>query len=166
MSVITTTAIYEDGILRLLEPLDFPPRQRARITIEAIPVEEEVEAEVIAEAVAEAVADPPSWFPDENPPPQNLNDLLRETPPEYFVEGYSDAGLSTRKEFEEGLQAFEEVYDMSSAEFYEKWQREEMPYSSETELWAALYRDYREDKIMFKDEWPLEVIVGVRDEEF
>ena len=154
MSVITTTAIYEDGILRLLEPLDFPPRQRARITIEAISVEE-------AEAEAEAVADPPFWFPDENPPPQNLNDLLRETPPEYFVEGYSAAGIPTRAEFEEALRTYEEAHGMSTAEFYEKWQRGAMPDDIEFTFWASLAEHSLKDDLLFIDEVPLEEIVGI-----
>ena len=149
MSVIITTAIYEDGILRLLEPLNLPAKQRARITIEAIPAEE-----------AEEEADPPFWFPDENPPPQNLNDLLRETPPEYFVEGYSAAGIPTRAEFESALRSYEIAHDMSSPDFYEKWQRREMPDEIEFIMWAALYESSLED-LLFIDETPLEEIVGV-----
>ncbi len=157
MSVITTTAIYENGMLRLLEPLDFPPRQRARITIEAIPVEE---AEEETEAVAEAAAEAAFWFPDENPPPQNLNDLLRETPPEYFVEGYSAAGIPTRAEFESALRSYETAHDMSSIEFYEKWKRGEMPDEIEFIMWAALYESSL-DEPLFIDEVPLEEIVGI-----
>lgn len=150
MSVITTTAIYENGVLRLLEPLDFPARQRARITIEPIAGEE-----------AEEEIDPPFWFPDENPPPQNLNDLVRETPPEYFVEGYSDAGIPTRAEFEEALRSYETAHDMSSSDFYEKWQQGVMPDEIEFIMWAALY-EISLDEPLFIDEVPLEEIVGTQ----
>jgi len=150
MSVITTTAIYENGMLRLLEPLDLPAKQRTRITVEPIPVEE-----------AEEETDPPFWFPDENPPPQNLNDLVRETPPEYFVEGYSDAGIPTRAEFGEALRSYEVAHAMSSIEFYEKWQRGEMPDEIEFIMWAALY-EISLDEPLFIDEVPLEEIVGTQ----
>jgi predicted DNA-binding antitoxin AbrB/MazE fold protein len=150
MATITTTVIYENGVLRPLEKLDLPERQKAQVTIEPIPSEEETS---------------PFTFPDEDVPPQNLYELLKETPPEYIAEGYSDSGLMTREEFEAGLRAFEEAYGMSSAEFYDKWQREEIPYSGEMYLWAISYRDYLENRIMFKDEWPLEEIVGRPDDD-
>jgi hypothetical protein len=40
MATITTTVIYENGVLRPLEKLDLPEHQKAQVTIEPIPSEE------------------------------------------------------------------------------------------------------------------------------
>ncbi len=104
--------------------------------------------------------EPPFTFVDEEPPPQNLNELLKETPPEYLAEGYSDSGLMTRAEFMAALNSYETAHKMSSAEFYEKWRRGEMPDDIEFTIWAGLYETYLEGNPMFKDEVPLDDIVG------
>jgi len=141
MSPIKATVVYENGVLRPLEAIELPEHQKARVTIEPLPDETEV-------------APFTSFtFPDEDVPPLNLNELLQETPAEYLAIGYSDEGLITRQEFETYLRSFEEAAGMSSAEFYEKWQNGDLPYTPEMSLWAASYEDYREDRLMFKDEW-------------
>ena len=145
MATITTTVIYDNGVLRPLEKLNLPERQKAQVTIEPISPEEEA---------------PPFTFPDEDAPPQNLYELLKETPPEYIAEGYSDSGLMTREEFMTALNSFEIAHEMSSAEFYEKWVRGEMPNEIEFIMWAGLYQTHLQGSLMFKDEVPLEDIVG------
>ena len=89
-----------------------------------------------------------------------MKELLKETPPEYLAEGYSDSGLMTRAEFMAALNSYETAHKMSSAEFYEKWQRGGIPDDIEFTIWAGLYETYLEGNPMFKDEVPLEDIVG------
>jgi predicted DNA-binding antitoxin AbrB/MazE fold protein len=129
MSPIKATVIYENGVLRPLETLELPEHQKARVTIE--PLSDETEVAPFTSFT----------FPDQ------------ETPAEYLAIGYSDEGLITRQEFETYLRSFEESAGMSSAEFYKKWQNGDLLYTPEMSLWAASYEDYRENRLMFKDEW-------------
>lgn len=78
-------------------------------------------------------------FRTEEPAPLKLDDLLKEIGPEYITEAYSDAGLVTRDEFMAMLREYEEQFGMSSAEFYEKWQNEELPEKVEFIFWAHMY---------------------------
>ncbi len=99
-------------------------------------------------------------FHADEPAPLNLTDLLREVGPEYITEAYSDAGLLTRDELMEILREYETHFGFSSAEFYEKWQRGELPDRVEFTFWAHLYEESLDERILFKDEAPLEEIVG------
>ncbi|HEY86177.1 MAG TPA: hypothetical protein G4N96_13820 [Chloroflexi bacterium] len=92
-------------------------------------------------------------FPDEDVPPQNLHELLKETPPEYLAEGYSDVGLMTRAEFMASLNSYETAHKMSSTEFYRKWQHGEMPDDIEFTMWAGLYEMHLAGEPMFRDEF-------------
>ena len=145
MITITTTVVYEDGVLRPLDELDLAEHQKVRVTIEPIPSEEEI---------------PSFTFPDEDVPPQNLHALLKEIPSKYITVAYSGVGLMTRAEFMAALNSYEVAHKMSSAEFYQKWFQGEMSDDPEFNMWAGLYKTYLHGELLFKDEVPLEDIVG------
>ncbi|MBS1251021.1 MAG: hypothetical protein MAG451_00050 [Anaerolineales bacterium] len=99
-------------------------------------------------------------FRTEESAPLKLDDVLKEVGPEYIAEAYSDAGLLTRDAFMTILREFEEQFGLSSSEFYEKWQQGEMPDEVEFTFWAHMYEESLDEQIIFKDEAPLEDIVG------
>ncbi|MFQ5857435.1 MAG: hypothetical protein ACE5LU_17655 [Anaerolineae bacterium] len=99
-------------------------------------------------------------FRTEEPAPLKLDNLLKEIGPQYIAEAYSDAGLLTRDEFMASLHEYEEQFGLTSAEFYEKWQRGEMPDQVEFAFWAHMYEESLDKRIAFKGEASLEDIVG------
>lgn len=99
-------------------------------------------------------------FYTEEPAPLKLDDLLREIGTEYIAEAYSDTGLLTRDELMAILKEYEEHFGLSSSEFYEKWQRGELPDNVEFTFWAHLYEESLDKRIVFKGEAHLEDIVG------
>ena len=132
MTVITTTMIYEDGVLRPLEPLELPERQRVQATLEFASEEDMF------------------WFPDESSSRQNLYDLLRETGPEYIAEAESGVGWLSRGEFESALHSYEQAHGMSSAEFYAKWRKGDLPDDIEFTTWAILYQYALNQNLVFE----------------
>lgn len=99
-------------------------------------------------------------FRIEEPAPLKLDDMLKEVGPEYIAEAYSDAGLLTRDEFMAVLHEYEEQFGLTSAEFYEKWRRGEMPDQVEFTFWAHMVEESLDKQIAFKGEVSLEDIVG------
>jgi len=87
-------------------------------------------------------------FRTEEPAPLKLEDMLKEVGPEYIAEAYSDAGLLTRDEFMVVLHEYEEQFGLTSAEFYEKWRRGEMPDQVEFTFWAHMVEESIEDGIL------------------
>ncbi len=107
------------------------------------------------------VTEEPTFLRGE-PPPLNLDDLVTETDEEHLAEGFSALGLMTREQFMTALRTFEDAHGMSSVEFYDKWQRGEMPNEVEFSIWAAMYECSLRD-VPFLGEVPLEDIVGERE---
>jgi len=99
-------------------------------------------------------------FQTEEPAPLKLGNILKEVGPGYISEAYSDAGLLTRDEFNTILHEYEEHFGLSSSEFYEKWQAGKLPDKPEFTFWAHMYEESLDKRIVFKDEAPLEDIVG------
>lgn len=149
-----TVTIEQDGSIKLpqklLEALGLNPNEAVIIQL--------VENNLLAIEPQEEIAEEEGFEPEaaifhaEEEKPLNLNDLLKEVDEEHLIEGFSEKGWLTREEFRAILRSYEEGFGMSSTEFYEKWNRGEMPDTWDTNSWAFLYRVFLEDDLVFKGE--------------